>query len=122
MADAKQEIEAWRVDDNERRPHSSLGHLTPNEHAQQTSELTDADVAENSAKLVQQYVARTELSWCGRGLEPPRYRYRQPLKLVELLCRPELTRIHLTEVAQERARANASDDLIRPNSHTVCPR
>ena len=28
-------IEAWRIDYNQRRPHSSLGHLTPNEYAQQ---------------------------------------------------------------------------------------
>jgi len=31
LADAKGKIEAWRVDYNARRPHSSLGHLTPNE-------------------------------------------------------------------------------------------
>src|SRR5690606_16245557 len=30
--DAKAKIEAWRVDYNQRRPHSSLGHLTPNEY------------------------------------------------------------------------------------------
>ena len=29
--DAREKIEAWRVDYNARRPHSSLGHLTPNE-------------------------------------------------------------------------------------------
>jgi putative transposase len=29
--DAKQKIEAWRDDYNHRRPHSSLGHLTPSE-------------------------------------------------------------------------------------------
>src|SRR5687767_6064396 len=29
--DARAKIEAWRVDYNARRPHSSLGHLTPNE-------------------------------------------------------------------------------------------
>jgi putative transposase len=34
-ADAKEKIEAWRVDYNARRPHSSLGHLTPNEFAAQ---------------------------------------------------------------------------------------
>ncbi|MCC2641337.1 MAG: hypothetical protein K0S45_1750, partial [Nitrospira sp.] len=28
-------IEAWRVDYNQRRPHSSLGHLTPNEFVAQ---------------------------------------------------------------------------------------
>jgi putative transposase len=31
--DAKAKIEAWRIDYNQRRPHSSLGHLTPNEYA-----------------------------------------------------------------------------------------
>jgi putative transposase len=31
IADAQAKIEAWRVDYNQRRPHSSLGHLTPNE-------------------------------------------------------------------------------------------
>jgi putative transposase len=31
IADAQEKIEAWRVDYNARRPHSSLGHLTPNE-------------------------------------------------------------------------------------------
>ncbi|MBS0180707.1 MAG: transposase, partial [Nitrospira sp.] len=28
-------IEAWRIDYNQRRPHSSLGHLTPNEFVAQ---------------------------------------------------------------------------------------
>ena len=31
LVEAQAIIEAWRVDDNHRRPHSSLGHLTPNE-------------------------------------------------------------------------------------------
>jgi putative transposase len=35
IADAQTKIEAWRVDYNQRRPHSSLGHLTPNEYAEQ---------------------------------------------------------------------------------------
>ena len=39
--DAKAKIEAWRVDYNQRRPHSSLGHLTPNEYVAATSESTD---------------------------------------------------------------------------------
>ena len=34
IADAKEKIEAWRVDYNQRRHHSSLGHLTPNEFVQ----------------------------------------------------------------------------------------
>lgn len=33
LGDAKQEIETWRVDYNEERPHSSLGRLTPAEYA-----------------------------------------------------------------------------------------
>lgn len=35
MAEAQHIIEAWRLDDNQRRPHSSLGHLTPNEFVSQ---------------------------------------------------------------------------------------
>ena len=31
IEDAPAKIEAWRIDYNARRPHSSLGHLTPNE-------------------------------------------------------------------------------------------
>jgi putative transposase len=31
LADAKAKIEPWRLDYNQRRPHSSLGDLTPNE-------------------------------------------------------------------------------------------
>lgn len=33
MAEAHDIIEAWRFDYNQRRPHRSLGHLTPNEFA-----------------------------------------------------------------------------------------
>jgi integrase-like protein/transposase-like protein DUF772 len=35
IADAQAKIETWRVDDNQHRPHSSLGHLTPNEFLRQ---------------------------------------------------------------------------------------
>lgn len=35
IEDARAKIEAWRVDYNARRPHSSLGHLRPNEFAAQ---------------------------------------------------------------------------------------
>jgi putative transposase len=35
LADAQTKIEAWRVDYNQRLPHSSLGHLTPDEYAEQ---------------------------------------------------------------------------------------
>jgi len=38
-------IEAWRRDDNQRRPHSSLGHLTPNEFVGQRQALQTAEEA-----------------------------------------------------------------------------
>ena len=41
----KAKIEAWRVDYNQRRPHSSLGHLTPNEYAQQRQRPWTAEAA-----------------------------------------------------------------------------
>lgn len=34
-AEAQHLIEAWRLDYNQRRPHSSLRHLTPNEFGEQ---------------------------------------------------------------------------------------
>jgi putative transposase len=34
LHDARQKIEVWRIDDNEQRPHGSLGELTPTEFAQ----------------------------------------------------------------------------------------
>jgi putative transposase len=41
IEDAQIKIEAWRLDYNQRRPHSSLGHLTPNEFvAQRQAERT----------------------------------------------------------------------------------
>ncbi|MEO1474040.1 MAG: integrase core domain-containing protein, partial [Pseudomonadota bacterium] len=33
LRDARQMIEAWRIDDNAARSHTSLGGLTPNEFA-----------------------------------------------------------------------------------------
>jgi putative transposase len=41
--DAKTKIEAWRVDYNQRRPHGSLGHLTPNEYALQGQKSPTAE-------------------------------------------------------------------------------
>lgn len=38
LADARGKIEAWRIDYNQRRPHSSLGHLTPSEFARRGRE------------------------------------------------------------------------------------
>jgi len=49
IQDAGEKIEAWRIDYNAHRPHSSLGHLTPVEYArkrqeQRTSEGADLQV------------------------------------------------------------------------------
>jgi putative transposase len=38
LADAQAQIEAWRRDYNEQRPHGALGHLTPREYASQRQE------------------------------------------------------------------------------------
>ncbi len=46
IEDAKQKIELWRQDYNHHRPHSSLGHLTPNKFAMQGREI-----ASETAKL-----------------------------------------------------------------------
>ena len=43
--DAKAKIEAWRLDYNQRRPHSSLGHLTPNEYARQRQQSWTTEAA-----------------------------------------------------------------------------
>jgi putative transposase len=45
IADAQAKIEAWRVDYNQRRPHSPLGHLTPNEFVRQRQVTRAADGA-----------------------------------------------------------------------------
>ena len=38
LHDARQKMEAWRIDYNEHRPHSSLGDLTPREFAEQAAQ------------------------------------------------------------------------------------
>jgi hypothetical protein len=52
IEDAKAKIEAWRIDYNQRRPLSSLGHLTPNEFEQQTSEITGCGSRVSLASIV----------------------------------------------------------------------
>lgn len=44
IADAQAKIDAWRIDYNQRRPHRSLGHLTPDEYARR-QQLTPTDEA-----------------------------------------------------------------------------
>ena len=45
LADARTKIEAWRIDYNHRRPHGSLGHLTPAEFASTRQEEWTKEVA-----------------------------------------------------------------------------
>ena len=45
LADVRARLEAWRVDYNEHRPHSSLGHLTPREYARRRHPTPDAEAA-----------------------------------------------------------------------------
>ena len=42
-ADAQAIIEVWRIDDNQRRPHRSLGHLTPNKFVAQCQGIRAAE-------------------------------------------------------------------------------
>lgn len=48
MTEAQDIIEAWRLDYNQRRPHSSLGHLTPNECVAQPQVIEMAEEAVGS--------------------------------------------------------------------------
>jgi putative transposase len=43
LGDAQAVIEAWRIDYTHRRPHSSLGHLTPNEFVIQRQAIQAAE-------------------------------------------------------------------------------
>lgn len=42
LHDARQKFEAWRLDYNQNRPHSAIGHLTPVESANQIRMETHA--------------------------------------------------------------------------------
>jgi putative transposase len=45
IADAQAKIEAWRLDYNQRRPHGSLGHLTPSEFVARRQVMITAEAA-----------------------------------------------------------------------------
>jgi integrase-like protein len=45
LAEAQHIIETWRFDDNQGHPHSSLGHLTPNEFVGQRQVIWAAEEA-----------------------------------------------------------------------------
>jgi len=52
IADVPRKIEAWRLDYNQRRPHGSLGHLTPSEFVAQRQAMTTAEVPPLSLRVV----------------------------------------------------------------------
>jgi putative transposase len=45
IENAIEKIEAWRIDYNDNRPHSSLGQLTPNEYPQKRQEKRTSELA-----------------------------------------------------------------------------
>ena len=45
IEDAKRKIEAWRIDYNQHRPHSSIGNLTPNEYIRIRQDQSTVGVA-----------------------------------------------------------------------------
>jgi putative transposase len=49
IAESQPKIEAWRVDCSQRRPHSSLGHLTPNEFLRQRRVMQPAETGAGSS-------------------------------------------------------------------------
>jgi putative transposase len=54
LTEAQHIIEAWRLDYIQRRPHSSLGHLTPNEFVGQRQVIQDAEEAVCSSEELSQ--------------------------------------------------------------------
>jgi putative transposase len=57
LADARQKIEAWRVDYNQQRPHSSLAYRTPQEFARAWSPSPSAIVIEQTGTAVKDSLA-----------------------------------------------------------------
>jgi putative transposase len=53
LEDAQRKVEAWRLDYNESRPHSSLGNLTPIEFAIHSGQLPGMDGLERRRELTQ---------------------------------------------------------------------
>jgi len=45
LADAQAKLDAWRMDYNQYRPHSSLGHLTPAEYALRKTQTRTLETA-----------------------------------------------------------------------------
>jgi hypothetical protein len=51
LFDAKRKIAAWRTEYNEKRPHSSLGYLTPKEYAARETTSYGKDACQKPASL-----------------------------------------------------------------------
>ena len=57
LAEAQYLIEAWRLDYNQRRPHGSLGHLTPDEFVAQCQEFSFRSVY-LTGELTDRYITK----------------------------------------------------------------
>ena len=62
LHDARQKIEAWRIDYNEHRPHSALGDLTPREFVERAAREKALVVAGTPEQLAQRVRADFALS------------------------------------------------------------
>jgi len=51
LAEARVILESWRIEYNERRPHSSLGYLTPSEYAQKPNQIDGGYAPPNPTPL-----------------------------------------------------------------------
>ncbi len=60
LADARRKIEAWRLDYNQARPHSSLAYRTPEEFARQWTPSPSLIVVEQSGASVKDSLRRAE--------------------------------------------------------------
>jgi putative transposase len=68
LEDAREKIEAWRIDYNEFRPHSSLDEKAPREFARQATEETASDEAQESR--ISTFLAGTVFGWGSNYAEP----------------------------------------------------
>jgi putative transposase len=78
LDDARNKIEAWRLDYNQRRPHGSLGHLAPNEFVRQRqaewtvekAALSGRDLSRKGANVTNSGALRTQARQTGYKGEP----------------------------------------------------
>jgi hypothetical protein len=60
LEDARAKIDAWRIDYNQRRPHSSPGHLTPSEFVRSRQATRTREAAEPCSRQSAKGARRSE--------------------------------------------------------------